>query len=142
VEGAEVGAVGEIHPSILASLKLLRGACALEISLADLKAHYRASTAKRLPEYPPMVRDVALLVPESQDAEPLLEALRSACGPLAEDVRLFDIYRGEGIPSGKKSFAFTVGYRAKDRTLTDSEIDAVHGKATAEVAGRFNVTVR
>jgi len=95
-----------------------------------------------LSDFPPSVRDVALLVEEGQDAGPIADALREACGPLAVQVALFDVYRGRGIEAGKKSLAFSVIYRALDRTLTDDEIDAVHTAAVSSIAERFRAVVR
>ena len=69
-------------------------------------------------------------------------ALGEACGPLAVQVRLFDVYRGKGIEDGKKSLAFSVAYRAFDRTLTDDEIDSIHGAAVSKVASLFGAVVR
>ena len=89
-----------------------------------------------------MVRDVALLVSEDQDAGSLIDALRDACGPLATGISLFDIYRGEGIAAGRKSLAFSVVYRAADRTLTDDEVDGVHRAAVESITSRFDAVVR
>jgi phenylalanyl-tRNA synthetase beta chain len=142
VDGEELGFVGEIHPDVLGALKLDRGAVCFEIDVLGLWAHRRRPRVSPLSEFPPSVRDVALLVAEAQDAGPVAGALGDACGPLAVQVRLFDVYRGEGIEGGKKSLAFSVVYRAFDRTLTDEEIDSVHKAAVAEVAERFSAVVR
>lgn len=141
VDGKPVGAMGEIHPGILSKMKLQRGAIAFELDIEDLYRK-RPPCATALPEFPPMSRDVALLVDDYQDAGPISEALLSACGDLAETVRIFDIYTGQGIPEGKKSLAFSVSYRAIDRTLTDDEVDAVHNRAVATVASTFKAQRR
>ncbi|MCK9461794.1 MAG: phenylalanine--tRNA ligase subunit beta [Proteobacteria bacterium] len=142
VDGVEVGVVGELHPELLGALKLERGAACFEIDVLALRSMRRRPTVSPLSEFPPSVRDVALLVAEEQDAGPVAEALGAACGPLAVGVRLFDVYRGKGIEAGKKSLAFTVVYRAFDRTLTDDEIDAAHKPAVAKVAVEFRAIVR
>ncbi|MCU0662284.1 MAG: phenylalanine--tRNA ligase subunit beta, partial [Myxococcota bacterium] len=95
-----------------------------------------------LPELPGMVRDVALLVDEAVDAGPVVCALVEACGALAESVRLFDVYTGKGIATGKKSLALSVLYRAADRTLTDDEVDKVHAPAVQAVAAQFGALQR
>jgi phenylalanyl-tRNA synthetase beta chain len=142
VDGAEIGSVGEIHPDVLASQKLPRGAVCFEIDVLALWAKRRRPRVQPLSEFPPMVRDVALLVAEEQDAGPIADALREACGQLAVQVALFDIYRGKGIDEGKKSLAYSVTYRALDRTLTDAEVDALHRGAVAHVAQSFSALVR
>ena len=142
VGGAPVGVVGEIHPDVLASMKLARGAVALEVDVLALWAKRRRPRVPPLSEFPPMARDVALLVDEAQDAGPIAAALEEACGPLAVGVRLFDVYRGKGIDDGRKSLAYSVTYRSRERTLTDAEVDALHKAAVARVAERFRATVR
>jgi phenylalanyl-tRNA synthetase beta chain len=142
VEGAEVGAVGEIHPAVLTHHKLPRGAVGFEVSVLDLWRARRRSHAGQIPEYPPMVRDVALMVDEQQDTGPVGDALARACGELAVEVRPFDVYRGKGVEEGKKSLAFSVVYRAADRTLTDEEVDAIHRSAVEEVKAAFKAVVR
>jgi phenylalanyl-tRNA synthetase beta chain len=142
VDGRTMGVVGEIHPAALSSLKLPRGVVALEVSVLDLWQVRQRSSAVPIPEYPPMVRDVALMVDEQVDAAPVQEALRKACGELAVDVRLFDVYRGKGVDPGKKSLAFSVVYRAADRTLTDEEVDTLHKAAVEQTTRAFSAVVR
>lgn len=137
-----VGHLGELHPRLLTKEKLPRGAVAFELEVMPLWRDRVRCRAVSLPELPGMVRDVALLVDESVDAGPLLQALTEACGSLAEHVRLFDVYAGQGIPEGKKSVALSVLYRASDRTLTDEEVDKVHVPAVQTVAERFGAQQR
>jgi phenylalanyl-tRNA synthetase beta chain len=113
-----------------------------EVELLPLWDRRARPAAPVLPELPPLARDVALLVDEPVDAEPLRAALAGACGELAESVRLFDVYRGERLPAGKKSLAFSVTYRAPDRTLTDEEVDRVHRAAVERVAAAFGAQAR
>ncbi len=142
IDGAEVGVMGELHPSILNGLKLPRGAAAMELSLDELQRRYRRSKVVPLSEYPPMARDVALLVGAHQDAGPLNEALLTTCAPLAKEVRLFDVYRGKGIAEDQKSLAFSIIYRSDERTLTDEEVDQLHQRAIAQVAKQFGAVIR
>ncbi len=69
-------------------------------------------------------------------------SLKKACGELASSVSMFDIYRGKGIAEGKKSMAFSVVYRSLDRTLTDDEIDSLHGDAIKKIAEEFSAKTR
>ncbi len=142
LDGAVLGMAGELHPAVLAGLKLPKGAVGFELELLSLWDRRVRPKAPVLPELPPMARDVALLVDESVDAEPLRAALGEACGELAESVRLFDVYRGDKLPEGKKSLAFSVTYRAPDRTLTDDEVDRVHRAAVERVAADFHAKAR
>ncbi len=142
VDGEHVGVFGELHPEVLEEYKQPRGACALELNLEVLWTKRRRSAATLLSEYPPMTRDVALLVDEKLDSGILAGALEEACGPLARNVQLFDVYRGKGIPDGKKSLAFSVVYRSAERTLTDEEVDAAHRAAVADMISRFDAVQR
>jgi phenylalanyl-tRNA synthetase beta chain len=67
-------------------------------------------------------------VDEDVSAERILTEIRTAGGALLRDVRLFDLYRGESIPAGKKSLAYALIYQADDRTLVDKEVDKAHKK--------------
>jgi phenylalanyl-tRNA synthetase beta chain len=75
------------------------------------------------PTLPPVERDLALLVPDGVAAEQVAETVRAAGGALLESIRLFDLYRGEGVAEGVRSLAWRLLFRAPDRTLTDAEVD-------------------
>ena len=68
-------------------------------------------------------RDIALVMSDKQELGPVMDAIRHAAGPLLEDIRLFDVFRGVQLGLGKKSAAFSLTFRAEDRTLTDGDID-------------------
>ncbi len=83
---------------------------------------------KPLPKFPAVSRDIALVVNEEVGAGTLLACIEKAAGRLCEDVKLFDVYRGERLGRGKKSLAFSVSFRAPDHTLTEAEITAAMDK--------------
>ena len=70
-----------------------------------------------------MERDLALLVPDHVSAYHVDEFVRARAGALLEGVELFDVYRGEGVPSGTRSLAFRLRFRAPERTLKDKQVD-------------------
>jgi phenylalanyl-tRNA synthetase beta chain len=70
------------------------------------------------------------------------EAIKASAGELLESVQLFDIYRGEQIDEGKKSVAFSLTYRDKNKTLTDEEVEPAHEKVVLELKGRFDAVLR
>jgi phenylalanyl-tRNA synthetase beta chain len=142
IGGRRVGVVGEIHPAVLSAAKVPRGAVGFELELMPIWDARVRPEAGAIPEFPPMVRDVALMVDEGVDAGSLEQALRRACGELAVEVRLFDLYRGKGVDPGRKSLAFSVTYRAADRTLTDEEVDGIHRTAVDGVKDEFKAIVR
>lgn len=85
---------------------------------------------------------MALVVDEAVEAAAIVATLLEGGAPIAESAELFDLYRGEGIPEGKKSVAFSIVYRGSEGTLKDSEIDAAHKKAAKLVAERLGASVR
>jgi phenylalanyl-tRNA synthetase beta chain len=76
-----------------------------------------------LPAFPGSERDLALLVPEQLTTAEVSASVSGAAGPLLEQVEVFDLYRGPGIPAGTRSLALRLRFRAADRTLTDAEVD-------------------
>lgn len=124
-----VGSVGVLHPEVMRNFDLKTAAVAMEIDLDRLDRH-RKPRARYcpLPRYPAVFRDMAVVVPERMRAREVEGAIRRAGGALVEAVRPFDVYRGEPVPEGKKSLGFSIQYRATDRTLTDEEVAAIHGK--------------
>src|SRR5262249_57270458 len=92
---------------------------------------------RSLPRFPAVTRDIALVVDESSLADTILEEIRALADPLVESASLFDCYRGTPIPEGKKSLAYTIAYRAPDRTLTDDEANAAHDRVRGHLSARF-----
>ncbi|MCI0483075.1 MAG: phenylalanine--tRNA ligase subunit beta [candidate division NC10 bacterium] len=124
-----VGSVGVLHPEVMRNFDLKTAAVAMEIDLDRLDRHRKPQARYcPLPRYPAVFRDMAVVVPERMRAAEVESAIRRAGGALVEAVRPFDIYRGEPVPEGKKSLGFSIQYRATDRTLTDEEVAAIHGK--------------
>jgi len=126
-DGSALGAVGEIHPRVAQAFELPRGVLAFELSCeALLRAGSLAPQHRPIPAFPAVLRDLALVVEEGVQAEAVLAAIRAE--GLVEEAALFDVYRGAPLPAGKKSLAVAIRYRAPDRTLTDAEADAAHGR--------------
>jgi phenylalanyl-tRNA synthetase beta chain len=75
-------------------------------------------------------------------AERLEQSSRSAGGKLLESVRIFDVYRGKGVPAGKKSVAIALTYRASDRTLTAEEVASAHERLVRKVSGAVGGEMR
>ncbi len=103
---------------------------------------------KSISLFPAALRDIALVVDAGAAAETVrrdvAKAARAATGGKIglENVRLFDVYQGKGLPEGKKSFAFSLVYRADDRTLTDDEVNAAFQKAQDELAKNAAYAIR
>jgi len=85
---------------------------------------------------------VAVVVPVDVPAEQVARVLRAGGGALLEDIRLFDVYTGEQVGEGKKSLAYSMRFRAPDRTLTVDEATAARDAAVAAAAERFGAVLR
>jgi phenylalanyl-tRNA synthetase beta chain len=152
VGGDVVGWLGEVAPHVLDAYELTGPVVLFEVSVSALvKAASRESISYRdIPRYPAYALDVALVVDEGVTAERVTSAIRSAGGALLESVRLFDVYRdpketAEGqrrLPEGKKSLAFSLAYRASDRTLSEADVRPVHDKLVRKVCGAVGAEVR
>jgi phenylalanyl-tRNA synthetase beta chain len=140
-----VGHAGELHPRVIAAFGLPPRACAFELDFSALAVAAEAAdrvTGPRLPAYPLATQDVALAVGSSVPAASVEAALAAGAGDLLEDVRLFDVYTGAQVASGEKSLAYTLRFRAPDRTLTAAESTAARDAAVAEAARRVGAVQR
>jgi phenylalanyl-tRNA synthetase beta chain len=138
------GHAGELHPRVVAAYGLPPRTCALELDFAVLSA--AAETAEvhgpSLSAYPLATQDVALVVPASVPAAEVAAALTAGAGDLLEDVRLFDVYTGLQLAANQKSLAYTLRFRAPDRTLTAAETTQARDAAVAEAARRVGAVLR
>jgi phenylalanyl-tRNA synthetase beta chain len=92
--------------------------------------------------FPALKQDLAFVVDEGVLAGDLVAAARAAAGPELREMRLFDVYRGESIPAGKKSLAYALTYQAEDRTLNDKEVDRLHKKIEDRLTHVLGAQVR
>jgi len=139
--GRDLGWIGEIHPQIATELDLGE-ATAFEIAFADLlepsplgNEAYREFTA-----FPPVDRDLAVVVPEEVPAAAVIDAIEASGGELLAGISVFDVYRGEHLDPGQKSLALRLRFRADDRTLGEDEIDPLWRTVIAaigEIGGRI-----
>jgi phenylalanyl-tRNA synthetase beta chain len=122
--GTPVGIMGELHPEVRKAFDLPLPAYLADLDLeAILRLVPNSYAVKAIPRFPPVLEDIALVVDDRVPATAVAEAIRAAGGPLLATVRLFDLYRGEQLPAGKKSLAFSLQFQALDRTLTDQDVE-------------------
>ncbi|MCX7915124.1 MAG: phenylalanine--tRNA ligase subunit beta, partial [Verrucomicrobiae bacterium] len=97
---------------------------------------------RELPRFPAVVRDVAWVVDESVTHGTLMAAMERHRTNLLERIELFDIFRGGTLPTGKKSVAYSLTYRAADRTLTDREVNEAHERLVRAVQRELGCEIR
>ena len=142
-DGKELGVFGTVHPLIAARYGLGGEVLAAELRMdalfdaIDGEKRYRP-----LPKFPASTRDIAVLVDDSVPAAAMQASIQKAGGAILEEVRLFDVYKGKGIPAGKKSVAYSLSLRAADRTLTDGECDKAMKDAIAALEKEFGAVLR
>ena len=95
-----------------------------------------------LAQFPSTKRDLAVVVAEDVTWEAIREEVNKASSEIVREVAFFDVYRGEGLPAGKKSIAFSVVYRADDRTLSRKESEAAEEGIMAALKKRFGAELR
>jgi phenylalanyl-tRNA synthetase beta chain len=153
------GYAGELHPRVVQAFGLPARTCAVELDMSAVFAAADRSGPVQAPvlsSYPPAVQDVALIVDASVPAAAVQAALEAGAtgtgadgvagaadgASLLEDVRLFDVYTGEQVGAGRKSLAYTLRFRAPDRTLTAAEATAARDAAVAEAERRLGAVLR
>ncbi|HTW04163.1 MAG TPA: phenylalanine--tRNA ligase subunit beta, partial [Streptosporangiaceae bacterium] len=150
--GGEVlaGHAGELHPRVVQAFGLPPRTCAAEIDLSVVETVAVARGPVQAPPvsgYPVATQDVALIVPALVPAADVQAALAAGVagagdGSLLEEIRLFDVYTGEQAGEGSKSLAYTLRFRAPDRTLTADEVSAARDAAVAEASRRTGAVLR
>ncbi|NBI32057.1 phenylalanine--tRNA ligase subunit beta [Enterorhabdus sp. P55] len=143
-DGAVIGWVGELHPLAARAFDIEVPVTVFELDAGALvKAARPARPYVDVPVFPAVAVDVALVVDEGVTHERLVQCMTSAGGKLLEDVRLFDVYRDEErVGAGKKSTAYSLTYRAPDRTLTGEEVERAHGRLLTKVEKATGAEVR
>jgi phenylalanyl-tRNA synthetase beta chain len=143
VGGRVVGVAGELLPSLAHKLDLPRTVALVELdldALIELGALQAAPT--QLGTLPAATQDLSLVVPIAAPAGEVLAAVIAGAGPLLEDARLIDDYRGTGLPDGRKSLTFALRFRAPDRTLTAAEASEAKLAGASRAGELFGATVR
>jgi phenylalanyl-tRNA synthetase beta chain len=141
--GRTVGLAGALHPEVAERFDLAGDVWIAELDFAGV-AHYvpRRSIPRPVSRFPAVTRDLAAVVDEAFLADAIVQEVRAFNDPRIESVRLFDCYRGAPVAPGRKSLAFTIAYRAADRTLTDDEVNALHARLREHLRQRFALELR
>ena len=124
IGGGPAGEVGELHPRVARRFDLPGRVAAFELRVAPLVAASGAEPRYRdVSRFPPVHRDVAFVLDAEVPAGVVRAALVEAAGGLLDRAALFDVFEGEPLPEGKRSLAFSLDFRASDRTLMDQEVE-------------------
>ncbi len=138
-----VGELGQLLPPLAKAYDLRDAVLLAELNL-DLVLSRRntAKAYKPLPAFPSIRRDVAMVVPEITTHDAVLQAIKQAKPQNLESVDLFDVFRGKNVPAGQKSMAYAFTYRHRERTLTDTEVNAAHQLLVQQLQQDLQAVVR
>ncbi|MCT8977291.1 phenylalanine--tRNA ligase subunit beta [Clostridium sp. CX1] len=138
-----VGILGEIHPDVAENYGIDERCYIAGLNLdvlysnANLDKKYKA-----LPKYPAVTRDMAILVDDNVLVQEIEDIMWKQGGNIVESIKLFDVYKGEQVPQGKKSIAYALVYRVENRTLTDADVNKVHDKILRTLENRLGAQLR
>jgi phenylalanyl-tRNA synthetase beta chain len=143
IGGNRAGVVAELDPRVAARAELPARVAMFELDVAALARGSATSVAYReVPRFPPVRRDLAFVVEAGMPAAAVRAALEDAGGGLVGSVVLFDVFEGPPLPEGSRSLAFSIDFRAPDRTLTDEEAEAAVAAIVERLSRDFGAQLR
>jgi phenylalanyl-tRNA synthetase beta chain len=141
VDDERIGILGELHPKVAQAFELSNTICLIEIDLEKLLARITGiKEYQAIPRFPSVTRDIALVIDEQVSYRTVEEIIQGF--PLVTRVTLFDLYQGEQIAEGKKSFAIRIVYQSPSHTLTDEEVDQTQEQMLAKLHQKLGATLR
>jgi phenylalanyl-tRNA synthetase beta chain len=137
-----LGSLGQIHPEVCEELGL-PPFVVFELDFEKLLEYApRKITTRSLPRFPSVERDFSVVVDRTFPSQQIVSWIKDLGEALIEHVQVFDQYLGAQIPEGKKSLAYKISYRSDDRTLTDTEVNALHQNLVDQISKLFGAQLR
>ena len=141
LDGKPIGWLGELHPRLQQKYELPRPPVLFELEIEPL-LNQVLPQFQIVSKFPPMTRDISVLVSEATPVQALLDAMNRVRPSAVQGIGLFDLYRGKGVAEGEKSLAFRVVIQDTGRTLTDQEADAIKAGLLYVLTAEFGVKLR
>jgi len=143
VGGKKAGTIGEIHPDVLESFDIgtraYVGTIEIEVLLNNLA---KIAQYKALPKFPAVSRDISMVIADDVMVSQIEAVIRQRGGKILEDITLFDVYKGKQVKEGMKSVAYSITFRAEDRTLTDEDVSKAMRKILDGLSTVLNAELR
>ncbi|MDO5041543.1 MAG: phenylalanine--tRNA ligase subunit beta [Peptoniphilus sp.] len=134
VNGKVFGLLGEVHPKVLENFDMKKKTYVAEILFEELlPLSIDNYIYKELPKYPAVKRDLAFTLDKDVESRSIEKIVEKHSGEILENYKVFDIYTGKGIEEGKKSLAFSMTFRSKQKTLVDEEINEIVKKIVKDI---------
>ncbi|MCU7846351.1 MAG: phenylalanine--tRNA ligase subunit beta [Candidatus Thiodiazotropha sp. (ex Monitilora ramsayi)] len=140
-ENEQIGYLGMLHPELERQLDLAGSTYLFEIDLEKIKTG-SLPAFESLSKFPSIRRDIALVVDESVTFESIRNMIRETSGKIIKDIRLFDVYTGKNVDSGRKSVALGLILQEKSHTLTDQEVDEVIQRVLHRLSDELDAKLR
>jgi len=138
-----VGYIGQIKQSILRQFDIKQNVLAAVLDFRTLLENIEPeSTYQSLPRFPAAPRDMAVVVDETVKVGSLLDEIKQTGGPLLEKVELFDLFTGKQVGEGKKSIAFSMIYRSREKSLESDEVNNIHNRIADNLNKKFKAQIR
>ena len=143
IDGKPVGSFGALHPEVAEKYGIDKRVFAGEFDYETLKDAFNGKIEfKAISKYPAVERDIAVTVDEKALCGDLKEEIEASAGEHLESVKLFDVYRGDQIATGKKSMAFNLVFSSLERTLTVEEVDGAVANVLSSLKQKFGAELR
>ena len=138
VEGQKVGIIGKIHPTIAKESIFV-----MELNLEMLsQMEHPGMKYVEISKFPSIAKDVAFVVSDETKSAEVEAVIKKSAGKKLVDLKVFDVYKGENLPKGKKSIAYTLTFNDKEKTLSDEEVLAIFNKVIEKVTVECQAQVR
>jgi len=142
-DDVNAGIIGRVHPAIVEDIGIKQGVYYLELNLDKfIKNISGLKKYKPIPLFPSIEIDIAIVVDEDIKNEDIENEIKNNGTVLLKEIKLFDIYRGKQVESGKKSMAYSLSFREENRTLKDSEIEIIVKRILEGLSKKFNAKLR
>lgn len=143
IGGQVAGVIGDLHPDVLEKLDLKKKAAVFEIDAGLLGSAFSEEIQYcEIPRYPAVTRDVAFILSNDIEAQMVMALADVQHQDLLDKIEVFDIYTGKNIPEGCRSLALRFTYRSAEKTLTDDEVNKVHGAIVRAIVDATSAKIR
>ncbi|RKY67862.1 MAG: hypothetical protein DRQ02_06080 [Candidatus Latescibacterota bacterium] len=141
--GDTLGIFGRVAPQVLSRFQIKRPVYIFTLEFDRLLRHWQRERKFRpLPLYPAAQRDIAVVVDEQVETGQIVQAIGAVNPRLIESVELFDVYKGDQIPKGKKSLAFALTFRSAEATLSEAKVEKLFQKIVEKLNREFDAQLR
>ena len=139
--GKPVGCLGVLHPVVIKELGMEGEILAFELQFSAVEKA-KIPVFHELSKYPAIRRDIAIILDDTISMNIVRDCVVQAAGDLLQQLQLFDVYKGKGVDSGRKSIALGLTLQEFSRTLNDTEIDALIERVLADLKDKLGATLR